>query len=35
LPLLNPALGEAGELKAAGEHRQLNDFWVGGIEKIE
>ena len=24
-----------GELKTAGEHRQLNDFWASGIEKIE
>ena len=24
-----------GELKTAGEYRQLNDFWAGGIEKIE
>ena len=24
-----------GELKTAGEYRQLNDFWASGIEKIE
>ena len=24
-----------GELKTAGEHRQLNDFWADGIEKVE
>ena len=24
-----------GELKTAGEHRQLNDFWASGIEEIE
>ena len=24
-----------GELKTAGEHRQPNDFWAGGIEEIE
>jgi len=24
-----------GELKTAGEYRQLNDFWSSGIEKIE
>ena len=24
-----------GELKTAGEHRQLNDFWSSGIEEVD